>query len=55
LHTKNSTNNLPKNITASTKTIDTTNISATYLDGVLQISMPMVAGKEATKNEIKIS
>jgi HSP20 family protein len=37
------------------ETIDATNISATYLDGVLQISMPMVAGKEATKNEIKIS
>jgi HSP20 family protein len=37
------------------ETIDVTRISATYVDGVLQISMPMVAGKEAVKSEIKIN
>ena len=37
------------------ESIDAGNISATYVDGVLQISMPLVAGKEVVKNEIKIN
>jgi HSP20 family protein len=35
--------------------IDTTNISAKYLDGVLQISLPIIAGKENEKKEIVIN
>lgn len=37
------------------ETIDTTKISAKYEDGVLQVSLPVVAGKEATNQEIKVS
>jgi len=36
------------------ETIDTANISAKYVDGVLQVSLPLVAGKEITKKEIVI-
>jgi HSP20 family protein len=35
--------------------IDVANITATYVDGVLQVSLPLLKGKEATKQEIKIS
>lgn len=37
------------------ETIDATAISAKYVDGVLQVSLPLIPGKEATKQEIKIS
>ena len=35
--------------------IDTTNIAAKYTDGVLQISLPIIAGKENEKKEIVIN
>jgi HSP20 family protein len=37
------------------ETIDVTNISAKYVDGVLQVSLPLIAGKEVTKKEIVIN
>ena len=37
------------------ETIDATNIAAKYVDGVLQVSLPLIPGKEATKKEIVIS
>jgi HSP20 family protein len=37
------------------ETIDATKISAKYEDGVLQVSLPVIAGKESTNQEIKIS
>lgn len=38
------------------ETIDSTNISAKYEDGVLQVSLPVIAGKEtAAGQEIKVS
>ncbi|MBO9681775.1 MAG: Hsp20/alpha crystallin family protein [Flavisolibacter sp.] len=37
------------------ETIDATNITAKYVDGVLQVSLPLIPGKEATKKEIVIS
>ena len=37
------------------ETIDTTKISAKYEDGVLQVSLPVIAGKESANQEIKIS
>lgn len=37
------------------ETIDVSNISATYVDGVLQISLPVIQGKAAGKNEIRIN
>ena len=37
------------------ETIDATNITAKYVDGVLHVSLPLVPGKEATKKEIVIS
>ncbi len=37
------------------ESIDTANISAKYTDGVLQISLPIIAGKEDAKKEIAIS
>ena len=37
------------------ETIDTTNITAKYVDGVLQVSLPIVPGKEAAKKEIVIN
>jgi HSP20 family protein len=36
------------------ETIDATNITAKYVDGVLQVSLPLIPGKEATKKEIVI-
>lgn len=35
--------------------IDTTAISAKYVDGVLQVSLPLIAGKETKSQEIKVS
>ena len=35
--------------------IDTANIAAKYTDGVLQISLPIIAGKENGKKEIVIN
>ena len=35
--------------------IDTTNIAAKYADGVLQVSLPVIAGKENAKKEIVIN
>ncbi len=35
--------------------IDTQNISAKYADGVLQVSLPVIAGKEADTKEIVIN
>jgi HSP20 family protein len=37
------------------ESIDTKNIAAKYADGVLQISLPVIAGKENTKKEIVIN
>jgi HSP20 family protein len=37
------------------ETIDASNISAKYVDGVLQVSLPLVPGKEATKKEVVVS
>jgi HSP20 family protein len=37
------------------ESIDTANISAKYADGVLQVSLPVVAGKENLKKEIVIN
>ena len=36
------------------ESIDAKNITAKYEDGVLQVTLPVVAGKETTKQEIKI-
>ena len=35
--------------------IDSTNISAKYVDGVLQVSLPLIAGKETARREVVIS
>lgn len=35
--------------------IDTSAITAKYVDGVLQVSLPVIAGKETAKQEIKVS
>jgi HSP20 family protein len=35
--------------------IDTANITAKYVDGVLQVSMPVIAGKETASQKIKVS
>jgi HSP20 family protein len=35
--------------------VDATNISAKYADGVLQVSLPVIPGKEATRKEVQIS
>ena len=37
------------------ESIDTKNITAKYLDGVLQVSLPVIPGKETTAQEIKIN
>lgn len=37
------------------ESIDTANIAAKYTDGVLQISLPVIAGKENAKKEIVIN
>ena len=36
-------------------TIDASNISAKYVDGVLQVSLPIVPGKESKRQEIPVS
>ena len=35
--------------------VDIQNISAKYVDGVLQVSLPIVAGKESANQEIKVN
>ena len=37
------------------ETIDATQISAKYVDGVLQVSLPIVPGKESKSQEIPVS
>lgn len=37
------------------ETIDATNITAKYVDGVLQVSLPIVPGKESAPQEIPIN
>jgi HSP20 family protein len=37
------------------ESIDTQNISAKYADGVLQVTLPVIPGKEAAKKEIVIN
>ena len=37
------------------ESIDTKNITAKYVDGVLQVSLPVIPGKETTAQEIKIN
>lgn len=37
------------------ESIDSNNISAKYVDGVLQVSLPVITGKEAASQEIKIN
>jgi len=37
------------------ESIDTANITAKYNEGVLQVSLPLIAGKEAVKKEIVIN
>jgi HSP20 family protein len=36
------------------ETIDAKNISAKYVDGVLQVTLPLIPGKETTNQEIKV-
>ena len=36
-------------------TVDTQNISARYTDGVLQVSLPLIPGKETTSQTITVS
>ncbi len=35
--------------------VDTQNISAKYVDGVLQVTLPVIAGKESANQEIRVS
>lgn len=37
------------------ETIDAANISAKYVDGVLQVSLPFIPGKQVPEKEIQIS
>jgi len=37
------------------ESIDTKSITAKYVDGVLQVSLPVIAGKETESQEIRIS
>ena len=37
------------------ETVDGANITAKYIDGVLQVSLPLTEGKQAAKQEIVIS
>ena len=37
------------------ESIDTKNITAKYTDGVLQVSLPVIAGKETARKEIVIN
>jgi HSP20 family protein len=36
------------------ESVDTSNINAKYVDGVLQVSMPVIPGKETVKKEIVV-
>ena len=36
------------------ESVDTANITAKYVDGVLQVSMPIIAGAASTKQEIAV-
>jgi HSP20 family protein len=36
------------------ETIDAKSISAKYVDGVLQVTLPLIPGKETTNQEIKV-
>jgi HSP20 family protein len=36
------------------ESIDANNITAKYVDGVLEVSLPLIPGKEATKKEVSI-
>jgi HSP20 family protein len=37
------------------ESIDTQNITAKYVDGVLEVSLPVIAGKETAKKEIVVN
>ncbi|MGI8951192.1 MAG: Hsp20/alpha crystallin family protein [Chitinophagaceae bacterium] len=37
------------------ESVDAANITAKYADGVLQVSLPIIAGKETTQHEIPIN
>lgn len=37
------------------ETIDAASISAKYVDGVLQVSLPLIPGKQATKKEVVVN
>ncbi|HLK27027.1 MAG TPA: Hsp20/alpha crystallin family protein [Puia sp.] len=37
------------------ESVDAQNITAKYIDGVLQVSMPVIPGKETVKQEIAVS
>ena len=37
------------------ESIDSANITAKYTDGVLQVSLPIIAGKQSEKHEISIN
>src|SRR5688500_7335783 len=37
------------------ETMDANNITATYVDGVLQLSLPLIPGKEITKKQVPVS
>jgi HSP20 family protein len=37
------------------ESVDTTNITAKYIDGVLQVSLPLIPGKEPLKREIIVN
>lgn len=37
------------------ESIDTSNVQANYTDGVLQVSLPVIPGKETPKHDIPIS
>jgi HSP20 family protein len=36
------------------ESVDTTNITAKYVDGVLQVSLPLIPGKQSEKREIAV-
>jgi len=37
------------------ETIDASNIRAKYVDGVLEVSLPLIPGKEPTRKEVSIN
>jgi len=37
------------------ESVDTANISAKYVDGVLQVTLPLIPGKEAEKRDIVVN